>query len=182
MAKRSLWSGLIIYKARTVFATSGSFFWSSSIMSNFTANSRFASPMMGYGKSPWMSKQYDFMSFRIIIKKHLDKHNIHSYWCKFTHVHPIDVIFQFVDWMCQQFYVSFDKMRLMNGKSTQFGGANGREITWMWEKNTPTGKSVEIINSNLYSGYKKCKSAHTSLRAIRRIWWDLLWSPHWNSE
>lgn len=55
--------GSIMYRARTVRATSMSFLCSSSIISSFTANSRVGSAMIGYGKLLTSPRQADLISF-----------------------------------------------------------------------------------------------------------------------
>ncbi len=69
MARRSFFDGSITYKDRTVFAFSGQSLPSSSNISNFTANSRFGSAIMGNGKSPLISRQYDLISWAELIRK-----------------------------------------------------------------------------------------------------------------
>lgn len=60
--------GSIMYNARIVLADSSLFLFCSSSISNFTANLRSSSEMIGYGKSPGMSLQYDLISYKYLGK------------------------------------------------------------------------------------------------------------------
>jgi hypothetical protein len=57
---------------------------------------------------------------------------------KNTNINPIDVAVKRIHTVSQNFHITFDKFRHMDGNSTQFGGANWCEISWMRKEDAPT--------------------------------------------
>lgn len=61
---------------------------------------------------------------------------------RITYVNPIDMTLQLVHGVSNQFHITLDEMRLVNGQTTQFSRANGRKVAGMREEHTPTAQRV----------------------------------------